>query len=79
MEKLSERLTNLNKVSKNILKYGLLMVLIAFIISNVLLKNAGSISTLNTAREFVCANVYAFCEVVMGAIMIDMFMEKNDR
>ena len=40
MEKLSERLTNLNKISKYILKYGLLVVLIGLIISNILLKNA---------------------------------------
>jgi len=79
MEKLSERLTNLNKVSKNILKYGILIVLIALIFSSVLLKNAGSISELNLAREFMIGNVYAFCEVIMGAIMFDMFMGKDDR
>lgn len=79
MEKLSKRLTNLNKISKNILKYGLLLVLVFLIISNVLLKNVSSVSELNIAREFVCSNVYAFCEVIIGAIMIDMFMEKNDQ
>jgi len=77
MEKLSKRLTNLNKISKNILKYGLLLVLIFFIISNVLLKRANSISELNIAREFVSGNVYALCEIIVGAIMVDMFMEKN--
>jgi len=77
MEKLSERLTNLNKVSRSILKYGLFIVLIAFIISNVLLKNAVSISELNVVREFICANVEAFCEVIMGAIMFDMLMGKD--
>ena len=79
MEKLSKRLINLNKISKNILKYGLLLVLIFLIISNILLKNVNSLSELNIAREFVCSNVYAFCEIIIGAIMIDMFMEKNDQ
>jgi len=79
MEKLTERLTNLNKVSKNILKYGLLIVLISLIISNIMLKNVMNISTLNMVREFICGNVYAFCEVIMGAIMFDMLMEKDDR
>jgi len=79
MEKLSKRLTNLNKVSKNILKYGLLLVLVFLIISNVLLKNVNSVAELNIAREFVCGNVYAFCEVIIGAIMFDMFMDKNDQ
>lgn len=77
MEKLSKRLTNLNKISKNILKYGLLLVLVFLIISNVLLKNVNSIAELNIAREFTCSNIYAFCEVIIGAIMIDMFMDKN--
>ena len=79
MEKLSRRLTNLNKISKNVLKYGLLLVLVFLIISNVLLKNVSSVVELNIAREFVCSNVYAFCEIIIGAIMIDMFMEKNDQ
>ena len=79
MEKLSKRLINLNKISKNILKYGLLLVLIFLIISNILLKNVNSLSELTIAREFVCSNVYAFCEIIIGAIMIDMFMEKNDQ
>ena len=78
MEKLSKRLTNLNKISKNILKYGLLLVLVFLIISNVLLKNVNSVSELNIAREFICGNVYAFCEVIIGAIMFDMFMEKKE-
>ena len=79
MEKLSERLINLNKISKCILKYGLLVVLISFMIGNVLLKNAESISSLNLAREFVCGNVYTFCEVIVGALMFDMLVEKNDQ
>ena len=78
MEKLSKRLLNLNKISKNILKYGLLLVLIFLIISNFMLKNANSVAQLNIARQFVCGNVDAFCEIIIGAIMIDMFMAKND-
>ena len=77
MEKLSERLTNLNKVSKNLLKYGLLIVLISLIISNILLKNVQTISTLNMVREFICGNVYAFCEIIMGTIIFDILIEKD--
>lgn len=79
MEKLTERLINLNKISKNLLKYGMLIVLIFFIFSSFLLKNATTISELNLAREFVSGNVYAFSEVVIGTIMIDMLIEKNDQ
>lgn len=79
MEKFSKRFTNLNRVSKIILKYGLFIVLVALVISNMLLKSANSISTLNLAREFACGSIYACCEVIMGAIMIDMLIEKNDR
>ena len=79
MEKLSKRFKNLNKISKNILKYGLLLVLISLIISNSLLKKVDSVAELNIAREFVSGNVYTFCEVVIGAIMIDVFLEKNDQ
>ena len=77
MEKISERLTNLNKISKNILKYGLLIVLIALIISNILLRRADSIENLTIARAFVCSNVEALCEVLLGAIMFDVLMIKK--
>ncbi len=79
MEKLSERLTNLNKISKGILRYGMFLIFIAFAISNVLLRKADNISSLNMAREFVCGNVYAFCEVIIGTIMFDMLLGKEDR
>ena len=79
MEKLSERLTSLNNISKNILKYGMLIVLISLIISNNLLKNATDISSLNLVHEFICGNVYAFCEIIVGAIMVDMLIEKDNR
>ena len=79
MEKLSERLTNLNKISKNILKYGMFLVFIGFIISNILLRKADNVSSLNMAREFICNNVYTFCEVIIGTIMFDMFLGRDDR
>ena len=79
MEKLSERLTNLNKISKNILKYGIFIVLIFLIISSLLLKSANSIASLTLAREFICGNVYAFCEIIIGAIMFDMLIEKKEQ
>ena len=78
MDKLSKRFTNLNKISKNILKYGLLLVLISLIISNFLLNDVESVAELNIAREFVSGNVYAFCEIIIGAIMVDMFMDKKE-
>ena len=82
MGKILDRLENLNKISKNILKYGLGIVLIASIISSILIKRADSIATLNLAREFVSANVHTFCEVIIGAILFDMLIGKdqeNDR
>lgn len=77
MEKLSKRLLKLNKISKNILKYGVLVILVFFIISSVMLKKADNLAELTIAREFISGNVYALCELVMGSIMIDMFMGKE--
>ena len=79
MEKLTERLTNLNIVSKSILKYGMLLVFICLIISLILIRNASNLVSLNLAREFVCSNVHAFCEVIIGAIMFDVLMEKKEK
>ena len=79
MEKFSEKLSNLNNVSKNLLKYGLLVILIAFVIGNVMLKNADTVYLLNVSHEFISANVYALCEVLIGAIMLDMFIIKEDK
>jgi len=77
MGKILDRLENLNKISKNILKYGLGIVLIASIISSILIKRADSIVALNLAREFASANVHTFCEVIIGAILFDMLIGKE--
>ena len=77
MGKLLDRLENLNKISKNILKYGLGIVLIASIISSILIKRADSIVALNLAREFTSANVHTLCEVIIGAILFDMLIGKD--
>lgn len=79
MEKISEKLSNLNKVSKCLLKYGLLVIVISFIIGNLMLRSADSVYLLNVAHEFVSANVYALCEVIIGAIMLDMFIIGEDK
>ena len=83
MEKFSKKLINLNHVSKNLLKYGLLIVLISLIISNILIRNASSVYSLNVAHEFASGSVYTLCEVIIGTIMMDMFIveedKKNDR
>lgn len=79
MEKLSKRINNLNEVSKKMLKYGFLIGIIFLIISNLLLKSASSIVELSVAREFVSENVYALCEVVTGALLLDMMIIKDDK
>ena len=79
MGKLIEKLSNLNEVSKNMLRYGILIVLVAFIISNILLKSANTIRSLNIAQEFTSGNVYALCEILIGAIMLDMLIVKEDK
>ena len=79
MEKISEKLSNLNKVSKSLLKYGLFVILISFIIGNVMLRSADSVYLLNVAHEFISANVYALCEVLIGVIMLDMFIVGDDK
>lgn len=79
MGKLSELIANLNSVSKNVLKYGFLIGIIFLIIADLLLKNADSISELSIAREFFSENVYALCEVVIGALLLDMMIVKDDK
>ena len=77
MEKFSERLMNLNKISKNILRYGLIIVLVAFIISSILMKRADTVASLNLAREFTIASVHTFCEIIIGAIAFDVLIGKE--
>jgi len=83
MEKFSKKIINLNHVSKKLLKYGLLVVFISLVISNILIRSASSVYSLNIAYEFASGSVYTLCEVIIGTIMIDMFMveedKKNDR
>lgn len=79
MEKISEKLSNLNKVSKKLLKYGLLVIFISSIIGNLMLRSADSVYLLNIAHEFISGNVYALCEVLIGAIMLDMFIVGDNK
>lgn len=83
MEKFSKKIINLNHVSKKILKYGLLVVLVSLLISNTLIRSANSMYSLKIAYEFASGSVYTLCEVIIGTIMIDMLMiekdKKNDR
>lgn len=79
MEKLSDKLSNLNMISKKILKYGLFLVLISLIIANILLRSADSICDINIAYEFATGSVYTLCEVLIGAIMLDVLVEKENK
>ena len=79
MEKFSDKLINLNNVSKKILKYGLFVVLISLIVSNILIRKADTVNSLNIAHEFASGSVYTVCEVVIGAIMMDMFIIEEDK
>lgn len=79
MKKLVERFTNLGEVSKKMLKYGLLIGIVFLLISNFLLKNANNIKEINIAREFLTENIYAICEIVVGALLLDTLIIKDDK
>ena len=86
MDKVSQKLLNLNSVSKKLLRYGMFVIFIFCVVASILVKNATTVSSLSVAREFISGNVYAFCEVIIGAIMLDMMIiedektdKKNDR
>ena len=74
-EKIQNKISNMNKVSKNILKYGLFFCLILLIIANILLYTASDYHALFIGRELTEAAFVTIAEICIGALIFDYCKE----
>lgn len=72
LEKLSERISKINKISKYIFKYGLLACLILFIFINYKFNVASTLEDVLIAEQIAGSGFYMLMEVVVGAILFDI-------
>lgn len=77
LEKLSELISQIDKISKYIFKYGLLFCLGLFIFINYNLNNANTIYDVLEARQVAGAGFNVLVEVVVGAVLFDICMKNK--
>lgn len=77
IEKLSERISKIDKISKYILKYGLLACLIVFIITNYAMNGANTLYDVLVAREIAGTGFNMLVEVVIGAVLFDICIKNK--
>jgi len=70
-EKIQKKISNMSKLSKNILKYGLFFCLILLVIANILLYTASDPYTLFLGRELANAVFVTIAEICIGALIFD--------
>ena len=76
-EKIHKKFTEMSKVSKYILKYGLLLCLIFLIIANVLLYTSSDTTTLLIGKELASSSFAAIAEICIGALIFDYCKDIN--
>lgn len=77
LEKLSERISQIDKISKYIFKYGLLFCLGLFMFINYNLNNASTMYDVLQARQVAGAGFNVLVEVVVGAVLFDICMKNK--
>lgn len=77
LEKISEQISKIDKITKYILKYGLFACLIVFILTNHTLNNAITMYDVLIGREIAGVGFNMLIEVVVGAILFDICIKNK--
>lgn len=77
LEKLSERISQIDKIAKYIFKYGLLLCLGIFIFINYSMNDAKTMYDVLQARHVAEAGFNVLVEVVVGAVLFDICMKNK--
>ena len=77
LEKLEEQISKIDKISKYILKYGLLACLIVFVITRFVMNEADSVYDVFIAHEIAGTGFNMLIEVVIGAILFDICIKNR--
>lgn len=77
LEKLSERISQINSISKYIFKYGLLLCLVLFAFTNYTFNNANTIHDVWEAQQIAGAGFNVLVEVTVGAVLFDICIKNK--
>ncbi|MBP3284525.1 MAG: hypothetical protein J6M02_03390 [Clostridia bacterium] len=70
-EKMQKKISNMSKISKYILKYGLSVCLILLVVANILLYTSTNNYNLFLGRELASSVFIAIAEICIGALIFD--------
>lgn len=77
LEKLSERISEINKITKYIFKYGLLLCLVLFVFTSYKMNLASTLEELLVAREIAGIGFDILAEISIGAVLFDVCMKNK--
>ncbi len=77
LERLAEQISKINKISKYIFKYGLLMCLVLFIFISYEFYIASTLEEVLVTREIAGVGFYTLMEIVVGAVLFDICMKNK--
>ena len=71
ISRLKEKISNTNKLTKILFKYGFIVSYMIFSIGMCILFNANGYDEIFVAQEVIRASLSVFCEFVISAIFFD--------
>ena len=71
-KKIKEQLSNINKLSKNIIIYGSMISFLLIFIGFCMLFFSSDNYSCFVAQEFIKASISVFAEVIIGGLFIDL-------
>jgi len=77
-KKLKEHFSNINKLSKNIIKYGSLISYLLIITGICMFFSATDTYSIFVAQEFIKSSVSVFSEVIIGGLFFDLLIKMNN-
>ena len=77
LEKLSERISEIHKITKYIFKYGLLLCLILFAFISYEMNSADTLKEILIARKIAGVGFEILAEISIGAVLFDVCMKNK--
>ena len=78
-KKLKEHLSTINKLSKNIIKYGSLISYLLIIIGICMLFMASDNYSNFVAQEFIKSSFSVFAEIIIAGLFFDLLIRTNNK
>jgi len=76
-KKIKEKFSNINKLPKNIIKYGFLISYLLIILGTCILLTSSDNYTTFVSREFIKSSFAVLAEVIIGGLFLDLVIQIN--